>query len=246
VTRIPSVAYGTSKIEYSVNRSRQRNTAEVAVDPKEGVIVTCPQETSDDQVEKIVLKKAPWIISKMKRLGEVAAEPPEREYVSGETYYYLGRGYRLKVIEDESVYPYEVKLKGGRFEVRIPPISDEHPREIMVPSALTSWFINKAENRLRQRVDQYSPKVGVEPEGIIVKNQMKRWGSCTKDQVLNLNFRIVMAPMSVIDYVVVHELIHLIVDDHSNEFWDKMRAILPDYERRKEWLRIEGPNLTLG
>ncbi len=245
MTEIPSVVYGTSRIEYSVNRSRQRTTAEVAVDPKEVVVVTCPLETSDDQVEKVVLKKASWILSKMKRLGEIAVEPPEREYVSGETYYYLGRGYRLKVIEDEAVYPFDVKLKGGRFQVRIPPISDEHPLEIMVSSALASWFVRKSEYRLKQRVEQYSPKVGVEPKGIIVKNQMKRWGSCTKDQVLNLNFRIVMAPMSIIDYVVVHELTHLIVDDHSTEFWDKMRAVLPDYERRKEWLRVNGPRLLI-
>ncbi|MFW9890212.1 MAG: M48 family metallopeptidase [Candidatus Thorarchaeota archaeon] len=242
---MPSVVYGTSRIGYSINRSRQRTTAEVAVDPKKGVVVTCPQDTSADQIEKIVLKKAPWILRKMKRLEEVAAEPPEREYVSGEAYYYLGRGYRLKVIEDETVYPYEAKLKAGRFLVRIPQNSDMHPREVMVSSALKSWFLGKAENRLRKRVDLYSPKVGVEPKGIIVKNQMKRWGTCTKDKVLYLNFRIIMAPMSVIDYVVVHELTHMNVNDHSIEFWNNIRAVLPDYERRKDWLRINGPSLII-
>jgi predicted metal-dependent hydrolase len=129
--------------------------------------------------------------------------------------------------------------------VHIPPVSRRHPREVMVSSALKSWFQEKAENRLRERVNLYAPKVGVDPRGIIVKNQMKRWGSCTKDEVLYLNFRIIMAPMSVIDYVVVHELTHLVVDDHSTEFWSKMKIILPDYERRKDWLRVNGPRLMI-
>ncbi|MCK4568464.1 MAG: M48 family metallopeptidase, partial [Candidatus Thorarchaeota archaeon] len=80
---------------------------------------------------------------------------------------------------------------------------------------------------------------------IVVKNQMKRWGSCTKDDIVHLNWRIIMAPMSVVDYVVVHELIHVDIDKHSKEFWKSLRIIIPDYERRKEWLRINGPNLIV-
>ena len=95
-----------------------------------------------------------------------------------------------------------------------------------------------------ERVELYSPRAGNEPPGVIAKNQLKRWGSCTKDGNLNLNWKIIMAPMSVVDYVVDHELVHLGVQDHSREFWQKMRVVLPDYERRKEWLRIHGPTLV--
>jgi len=209
------------------------------------VIITCPADISEDKIERIVLKKAPWILQKLKRVGETTAKPPEREYVSGETYYYLGRGYRLKVIEDASIHPYEVKLRNGRFQVRIPPISSEYPREILVPSALRWWFQKKAEKRLEERVERFSSKIGVEPAGLVVKNQMKRWGTCTKENLLYLNWKIIMAPMSIVDYIVVHELVHLNTKDHSPDFWLKIRAILPDYERRKEWLRINGPTLEL-
>lgn len=121
----------------------------------------------------------------------------------------------------------------------------EQPREIVVPNALRWWFNKRAERRLREQAELYSNKVGLAPKKIVVKNQMKRWGSCTKDGVVHLNWRVIMAPMSVVDYVVVHELIHVEVDQHSRAFWKKLRVILPDYERRKEWLRINGPNLFI-
>ena len=209
------------------------------------MIITCPSDITDGKIERIVLKKAPWILQKLKRMEDTIAKPPEREYVSGETYYYLGRGYRLKIFEDESVHPYEVKLRNGRFRVRIPPINSEQPREILVPSALRWWFHKKAEKRLEERVEFYTSKVGAEPAGLVVKNQMKRWGTCTKDDIIYLNWRIIMAPLSIVDYVVVHELVHLSMKDHSTEFWSKLRSILPDYERRKEWLRINGPTLQI-
>ena len=93
---------------------------------------------------------------------------------------------------------------------------------------------------MRERVEMYSPRVGIEPAGVIIKNKTKRWWSCTKDGALNLNWRIIMAPMSVVDHMVVHELVHLGVQDHSWEFWQKMSVVLPDYERRKGWLQIYG------
>lgn len=209
------------------------------------MIITCPSDVPDEKIERIVLKKGPWILQKLKRMDDTIAKPPEREYVSGETYYYLGRGYRLKVFEDESVHPFKVKLRNGRFRVRIPPITSEQPREILVPSALRWWFQKKAQQRLRERIEFYSSRVGTEPAGLVVKNQMKRWGTCTKDDIIYLNWRVIMAPMSVIDYVVTHELVHLSLKDHSSHFWLKLRAILPDYERRKEWLRINGPSLQI-
>jgi predicted metal-dependent hydrolase len=245
VDDIPTVNYGKSEIEYSIKRSRKRTTADVAIDARNGVVVTCPPELLEEQIHNVVVKKAPWILQKLKRVGEVVAKPPEREYVSGETYYYLGRGYRLKVIEDSSVDPFEIKLKQGRFQVRISPISERTPRHHIIPDALHWWYVRKAGPILRERVKTYASRVGSEPTGVIVKNQMKRWGSCTKYRVINLNYRIIMAPMSVIDYVVVHELVHLMIDDHSSEFWDRLRTVIPDFERRKEWLRINGPTLTI-
>lgn len=243
--KIPTVTFGETQIEYLIRRSDQRATADVAIDPKEGVIVTCPSGLPESQIEEIIVKKAPWILRKLKRVEEVVAEPPKREYVSGETYYYLGRGYRLKVIKDPSLIPFTIKLKQGRFEVRVPEVLGEDARRLRVRDALQWWFKEKAKSKLHERIKLYERKVGNKPNEIVVKNQMKRWGSCTKDGRVSLNYRIIMAPMSIVDYVVTHELVHLTIDDHSKEFWDRLRVVIPDYMRRKELLRINGPTLII-
>ena len=242
---MPRVVYGDTEIIYKIKRRSGRTTAELALDPGKGVVVTCPPELSEERVQRLVIRKAPWILRKLKRAKQVVREPPSREYVSGETFFYLGKGYRLKVIEDESVYPFDIRLTGGRFMVRIPPVSDVHPREIMVSSALRSWFTRGSEKRLNERVSAYTSKVGVEPKAVVVKNQMKRWGSCTSEGILYLNWRIIMAPMSVVDYVIVHELTHMRTPDHSSAFWKDVGKVLSDYERRKEWLRVNGPTLQI-
>lgn len=134
------------------------------------------------------MKKSLWILRKLKRVDEVAAEPPKRECVSGETYHYLGRRYRLKVIEDPDVIPFDIGLKQGRFMVRVPSVSDDRARRRSLNRALIWWCMQKAEERLKERVEIYAPKVGSKPKEVIVKDQMKRWGSCTKDGPLNLNY----------------------------------------------------------
>ena len=107
------------------------------------------------------------------------------------------------------------------------------------------YSTRSAEKRLNERVSAYTSKVSVEPKAVVVKNQMKRWGSCTSEGTLYLNWRIIMAPMSVVDYVIVHELTHMQTPDHSSAFWKDVSKVLPDYERRKEWLRVNGPTLQI-
>lgn len=107
------------------------------------------------------------------------------------------------------------------------------------------WYIHHGHKKVEERLDIYCPKMEVQPSNIVIKEQHKRWGSCTKEGAIYLNWQIMMAPMPVVDYVLVHELAHLKHMDHSTEYWRFVRSILPDYEQRKEWLRINGPTLNL-
>ena len=242
---MPIIEYGHTQINYLVRHSKRRQTLEIAVDPDDGVIVTCPTNTPDRQIERELLKRASWILQKLSKMNEIARKPPEREYISGESYYYLGRSYRLKVIRSKAIYPYSIKLVNGRFLVKIPPNSSDTSYELLIPDALRWWYVKHAEAKLPERVDLYASKMGLFPSGIVIKDQMKRWGSCTKDGIINLNWKIVMAPISIIDYVIVHELSHLEEPNHSKQFWNRVRSILPDYMQRKEWLRINGSTLTI-
>jgi predicted metal-dependent hydrolase len=107
------------------------------------------------------------------------------------------------------------------------------------------WYITQGNKRVVERLKTLCPKMELEPSKVVFKEQQKRWGTCTKEGAIYLNWRIIMAPMSVIDYVLVHELAHIKYPDHSSDYWRFVRSILPDYEHRKEWLRINGPRLTL-
>ncbi len=235
--------YGSLRIEYQVVRS-SRKTVSVIVDPAEGVVVRAPQRVNESQIQEIVLKKAPWILEKMKTVRELVGFPSKKEFVSGESFLYLGRHYRLKVFKAKEKSS-KVSLVGGRFKMCVDSSLNEEMRERAVRDALLEWYVAHANQHLRERVGVYSSKVDVNPSGIVVKRQLRRWGSCTKNKVVAFNWKIIMAPLSVVDYVVVHELCHMRMRDHSPDFWVLLRSIMPDYEERRAWLRVNGRRLSL-
>lgn len=216
----------------------------VIVDPAEGVVVRAPQRVNESQIQEIVLKKAPWILGKMKTMRELVASPQEKEFVSGESFLYLGRHYRLKVFKAKEPLS-KVSLVEGRFKIHVDSSLDDETRERAMRDALAEWYVVHAYQHLRERVCLYASKVDAHPSRIVVKRQSKRWGSCTKNKVVAFNWKIIMAPMSVVDYVVVHELCHMRMRDHSPDFWGLLRSVLPDYEERRTWLRINGRKLSL-
>ncbi len=230
--------FGNTKITYKVVRSDKRKTIGLAVDPEEGVIVTVPSDIDDKEIEKAVNGRAGWILEKIEFLREIKEPALDKEFLSGEKFQYLGRGYMLKVHPTEIKSP-EATLKYGKFNVYVPERSKNVVRE-----ALLEWYYEHAQKKLKQRVKRYAGKVGVEPNTVKVKHQQKRWGSCTKDKDLLFNWRIIMAPMSIVDYVVVHELCHLKEKNHTDAFWRSVKSVISDYEVRKEWLRVNGPLLV--
>ena len=233
--------FGNTKITYKILRSDKRKTIGLAVDPEEGVIVTAPKDIEHKEIEEVVNGRAGWILEKLEFLREIKEPALDKEFLSGEKFQYLGRGYMLKVHPTE-LRSSEVILKYGKFNVYIPEYLEE--RKKAVREVLLEWYYEHAQKKLEQRVKRYADKVGVEPNAVKVKHQQKRWGSCTKDKDLLFNWRVIMAPMSIVDYVVVHELCHLKEKNHTDTFWRSVKSVIPDYEERKEWLRVNGPLLV--
>ena len=161
-----------------------------------------------------------------------------REFVSGESVVYLGRHYRLKVHPEEGG---EAKLRGGWLHVcaLAGPQQRAQARE-----AVIAWFRRHASERLPERVEAWRSKVGAPMPPVIVSDQQKRWGSCDRNGTIRLNWRIIQAPMRLVDYVVVHELVHLRHRGHDREYWQALGRVMPDYERRREDLMQRGTNLT--
>jgi predicted metal-dependent hydrolase len=236
------IMYGSQRIDYIVVE-RNRETVSVIVDPTDGVVVRAPRETDKSQIQQIVMKKAPWILKNLKSVGELVRTPSKKEFVSGESFSYLGRNYRLKVNKVKSETS-RIRLVGGRFIINVDSLLNDEIQAKTVRHALVDWYMDHARARLVERVGIYAPKVDAHPSGIVIKKQLKRWGSCTKEGIVNFNWKIIMAPMSVVDYVVVHELCHLRNPSHSSAFWILLRSVLPDYEERRNWLRINGRRLS--
>lgn len=234
------IAFGASTIDYRIERSNRRKTVTIAIDPADGVILKAPIDVSEQQLEGVVAAKGPWILKRLLEYRELGPAPPPREYVSGESQVYLGRQYRLKVVRSSGVEKLRAVLHGTFLTVEISDGEEHNRREDAVRGALVKWYRRQAGRRLPERVALYAARVGLECPPVLIRNQEKRWGSCSSKGEVRFNWRIVMAPMSLVDYVVAHEVCHLVVRNHSSAFWKLFGTVLPDYEARRARLRVEG------
>jgi hypothetical protein len=239
------VRFGTTRIVYDVRRSaRRKKTVAVAVEPDGAVHVKAPVATPRAKLDEIVHKKARWILARRRRQEELPAPPDPRELVSGESYLYLGRQYRLRVrpvaTGDGAT---TVRCERGWLVVELPVGLDPAERTERVRSGLVDWYRDHAARRLPERVRQWAPVVGVEPAGVLIREPKKRWASCDARGNLRFNWRIIQAPRRLVDYVVVHELVHLVYPDHDRDYWALLGRAMPDYERRREALRRLGRRL---
>ena len=230
-----AITWGGTRLTYAIRRSvRRKKTVAVTVDPGGGVLLLAPEEFSTSRLDAVVKSKAPWIVRRLQGVESNGVPLSPREFVSGESVLYLGRHYRLKVNPGETG---EAKLHGGWLHVPAPAGVGKRDH---VRAALVSWLRSHAAERLPERVEMWRTKAGVEMPRVVISNQQKRWGSCDRKGTVRLNWRIIQAPMRLVDYVVVHELVHLRHRGHGRDYWQALGRIIPDYERRREDLRQRG------
>jgi predicted metal-dependent hydrolase len=238
-----SIKFGNQTIPYTLKNSHRRKTLSISVD-QHGVSVISPSEVAQETIELTLHKKAPWIIKQLTDFDEMNTKTKKRAFLSGEKLMYLGRNYRLKVIKTNCTEPTFRFYQGG-FAAELPmECKEEEHRELIYPLYI-EWIKNRAKVFAAERIKRFSIKLQKEPNKIMIKDQEQRWGSCTPAGNILLNWRIFLAPVSIIDYVLAHELVHLKHMNHSKEYWETLRMLLPDYDQRKEWLRINGGTLNI-
>ncbi|MBT2644766.1 M48 family metallopeptidase [Bacillus sp. ISL-41] len=236
---IRSIDYGTKTIEYSVE-FRERKSLEISVEAPNIVSVVAPLNTPEEIIEQKVKKKAQWIVQKLFLFKDMEFQKINRELVNGESFMYMGRNYSLQLIIDESIKEPAVKLYQGKFLITTPTKSQE-----LLRTSLEKWYREKTLEKVSEKVSYFQHFFKKKPNDIKVKEQQKRWASCTSKNELLFNWRCAMAPSHVIDYIVVHEMCHMYHMNHSQEFWDLLSSVMPDYERRKEWLKNFGVRMDL-
>lgn len=234
-----TIQYGTKQIEFTVTY-RRRKTIEIGVEPPDIVSVVAPEGTEDEDLLKYVKSKAKWIVQKLYEIKEIQSQHVDREYVNGEAFMYLGRNYSLLIIEDDSLKKPQTKLYQGKFVISTPTKD-----QVKLKASMEEWYRQKTLEKVHERIAYYKRYFDVEPTDIKVKEQKKRWASCTSKRELLFNWRCAMAPSWVLDYIVVHEMSHMFIMDHSKDFWSLVERIMPDYEKRREWLKNYGIKMDL-
>ncbi len=229
-----SYDYGTQTIEFTTI-FKKRKTLTIEVEAPKTITVIAPEGTTEDKILETVKTKSKWIVQKLFEIREMEYRKRVRQYVNGEAFIYMGRNYSLQIVQDDKVSLPEAKLIRGRFYVYTYSKDEE-----IVRRALENWYKDKAEEKIRERVKYYQSYFDIKPAKISIKDQQKRWGSCTSKKELLFNWKCIMAPSPVLDYIVVHEMCHLAYMNHSKEFWLLLKRVLPDYEDRKNWLRNNG------
>jgi len=228
--------------EYKVIRRPRRKTVGICVKPDQTVQVAIPGCFPLAKVDALVRGKADWIRRKLSQYRNIQTQYQSKQYVSGEYFSYLGRDYRLKVVEGKEQ---PVILRQGVLKVGIPHSLSPEQRPLSVTRALETWFREQARQYLAGKTAWHAARIQVTPASVGIKSYRSRWGSCHADGRIYFNWRIIMAPPSIVDYVVVHELCHLKHHNHSPDYWRLVESIMPEYRAARAWLKQHGDGLEI-
>lgn len=194
-------------------------------------IIKAPRTLPDAHIRTMITKRSAWIKQKLQDQSE-RSDVKSKEYVSGEAFSYLGRIYRLKVMKGLGS---SIKMKDGYLVVTICEAEIDPPKEIK--SLLQRWYRSHAEQRLREKTERLAKSVGVTPNSVAIRSYKSRWGSCSIRGDITYNWKIILAPHRIIDYVVIHELCHLLEHSHSPRYWMYVERYAPDWRNCRRWLK---------
>ena len=218
------------ELVYTIKRPPDRKKLTSTVERDRSVVVHAPESTSEEKIRAIVESKRKWIYEKTKHAQKYAlSHPPGKELVNGESALYLGRQYQIEVVQNS--------LEEIRFEQRflIPARLSAERKQV-----LRNWYMGKAREKILPRTKKFANDLGVSFNNAGIVDNRYRWGSCTTKDNIYFNWRLIKAPMFVVDYVIIHELAHLLEANHTPRFWNIVRAQAAKMDQAKQWLLENG------
>jgi predicted metal-dependent hydrolase len=220
-------------ITYSLTQTN-RKTLSIYVEPDGSVTVRAPRNVDLDKINTIVNLKRPWIYRSIAELEELNRTKVHRSVANGEGYLYMGKSYRLKIEKD---LKNPLSLSQGFFML-------DESQTHKAKEHFVAFYKEKGKKHITERVSFFRKKLGVEPKSVRIMELGKRWASRSKKGV-NFHWKVMLAPMSVIDYIIVHELAHLRREGHRPQFWEIVESVIPNYAEKMNWLRENGANLDI-
>lgn len=219
-------------LSYQLIRSRKRRrTISLHIKEDGKIVVYAPYSTLKCEIEKFIKEKRSWIVEKISE-KERSIREAEKAFLPGEKFLYLGELYPLE-IGDNNHKKNPLKLSFGKFILDKDYI--EEAKDLFI-----QWYKGEAKEKIVGRVNYHSNRLQLFPKGTKITSAKYRWGSCSRDNRLSFSWRIIMAPLSIIDYILIHELVHIKEKNHSKRFWSYLESILPDYRKNRLWLKKNG------
>ncbi|MEG6523278.1 M48 family metallopeptidase [Desulfotomaculum sp. 1211_IL3151] len=233
-----AIQLGGKKIPYLLRESSRAKNISLKISIEKGLEVVVPVNYPTGQVETLLREKGEWILQKLTLISQRAQQKKENSLAEKHAVRFLGKSYPVVLVFQQG-YP-EVELVEDRIIVMLPREYQDRVAQI-----IESWLRYQAKKIIMQRLEVVAKVFGVHYKQVFIKDQKTRWGSCSSQGNLNFNYRLVMAPLSVIDYLVAHEAAHLIEMNHSKKFWALVERICPNYKVQRKWLKEHGTELTL-
>jgi len=217
-------------LAFEVRRSSRRRTLQITVERSGELVISSPPDVNEEKLRGFVEEKRFWIYTKLAEKDRLQRVVPHKDYVDGEGFLYLGRSYRLKLVEELDV---PLKLINGRFCLRRHDVAGARDHFVR-------WYAARARNWFSVRVAEYQSRMEVLPAGVKVQDLGYRWGSCGKGDWLYFHWKAILLPARVAEYVAVHEIAHLHEPHHTPTFWLRVERAMPDFAQRKVWLAEHG------
>lgn len=232
---------GDKELKYILTRSN-RKTIGIMIDKNGLVKVASPLRVSQDYINQLIQQKSSWIQKKLTELENRSTNTNcPRTFEDGEKFLYLGKVFELKIHRSSINKKANVKIQDKFIVIEVPVyFNSEKIKEI-----LKKWYIKQFKQIIAERINYYSQMIGVFPNNVTIREQKTRWGSCSNRGNINLNWKLIMASLEIVDYVVIHELCHMKVMNHSKEFWKIVEVYSPHYKSYREWLKNNGDRLNI-
>ncbi len=212
-------------MEYKVIKSKRRTIAlEISSEAK--VIVRAPVRVSDFVIKQIIQKRQAWITKKLLEVRKRVSKKVVKRFIEGEVFLFLGKKYELQIVEKQKqkiVFDKAIFLREKEL--------------LRAKEVIIKWYKNEALNYFADRVSEMARELGFVSERVFISNARKRWGTCNSKNDLRFNWRLIMAPAEVMDYVILHELVHTKVKNHSKKYWAWVKKIMPDYKKHERWIK---------
>ncbi len=222
------------RLSYQLIRSRKRRkTISLHIKEDGKIVVYAPYRTPKWEIEKFFNEKESWIVEKRSE-KERSIKEAEKAFIWGEKFLFLGELYPLEIQDNNKEPP--LKLSFGKFVLDKNHI--EEARDLFI-----KWYKEEAKERIIGRIDYYSKRLQLFPKGVKITSAKYRWGSCSRDDRLSFSWRMIMASFSIIDYILIHELVHIKEKNHSKRFWNYLESVHPDYKKHRLWLKENGSSL---